>query len=388
MKIRIKSCTNIWCSSIFYIFAVLYGQILGLFLPVSITKIFVLYLILIAVYGICSNKIKYGWITILSIIIGINFVIRYFLELKEVFTYVYSASIVIFFATLYINNTETISCSLNYKKINRCIWGYLLLNLLLYIAKFSICFQNAGFQMQFKGALPHANMLASVLFSLFLLIFWDKKRLAWCNKVLLTLLVLLSMSRTYILLIFILWLIQIISVLWKKIKFWVKIVLGTPYFAIFGVIVFKIMVIYIPFMSRFQINQFGGNGRQYLQASYVITFKESSLFEKVSGVPLTKSYLNGISVIFNHSFTENSIMGVFLLFGITGLILLIAIFVKSIKDCRSLQGILFFSLCFLSLLAQDTLLSTQTGITMFMSLIIAMYTKDRKKHIELIENNI
>lgn len=81
-------------------------------------------------------------------------------------------------------------------------------------------------------------------------------------------------------------------------------------------------------------------------------------------------------------------MGVFLLFGITGLILLIAIFVKSIKDCRSLQGILFFSLCFLSLLAQDTLLSTQTGITMFMSLIIAMYTKDRKKHIELIENNI
>jgi len=376
MKMKAASWSDLWTSSTFYVFAVLYGQILSLFLPFFTTKIFAIYMILITIYGIWIRKIRYRLTAIASVLLGIYFILRYVFDLREVISYVYASAIVIIFAALYIENTET-NFSINSKKINQYIFLYLLLNVSLYIWGFSGCFQNTGSELRFRGALPHSNMLGAVIFSLFLLIFWDRKRLAWCNKLGLTLIVFLSRSRTYILFIMVIWLIQICSVTCRRVEFRTKLLAGIAFLTLFGRSMFQIMVTHFSFMSRFRTNRLGGNGRQYLQASYLNTILKGSVIEKVSGIKMAKSYLAGITVSFSHSFTENSVAGIFLLFGVAGFLLLLIIFSKYIRNCKSVQGWLFILLNLLSLLTQDTLLSIQTGIMTFMSLAVAISYDDK-----------
>ena len=107
MKMKAASWSDLWTSSTFYVFAVLYGQILSLFLPFFTTKIFAIYMILITIYGIWIRKIRYRLTAIASVLLGIYFILRYVFDLREVISYVYASAIVIIFAALYIENTET-----------------------------------------------------------------------------------------------------------------------------------------------------------------------------------------------------------------------------------------------------------------------------------------
>ena len=118
MKMKAASWSDLWTSSTFYVFAVLYGQILSLFLPFFTTKIFAIYMILITIYGIWIRKIRYRLTAIASVLLGIYFILRYVFDLREVISYVYASAIVIIFAALYIENTET-NFSINFKKINQ-----------------------------------------------------------------------------------------------------------------------------------------------------------------------------------------------------------------------------------------------------------------------------
>lgn len=67
-------------------------------------------------------------------------------------------------------------------------------------------------------------------------------------------------------------------------------------------------------------------------------------------------------------------MAVLTLMGIIGGVILIATIVRLIKGAKNIQSIVIIIIMMISLLVQDTLLSTQTGIIFFFSLIVMRET--------------
>lgn len=372
MRVKVKDLTNIWKCSSLYIFMVLFGQLSGIFIPVSITKVFVLYLLMMTVLGMAENNIVFNLPVLVFALCGFAFCITYFIFFREIFSYVYPGVIVLLFAYLYLCNYSTVRESVNLDAINKGILIYAIMNIFLYLIRFEAVFQNNGIELQFKGALPHTNMFGTVALSLFVAIFWINNIISMINRILLTLLIFVSMSRTYILCVLAIWLIWLGTFIWKNISFWLKAFWGVLLLLIAGTSIFNRMISVIPSMVRFKTTLFGGNGRQYLEASYRNVIHSSSLMEKTAALGMPQKYLAGIEVEFSHSFTENSYAGIFLLFGIGGAVLLGLILFKTIKYSKSGQAVLIIIIYLSSLMLQDTLLSVQTGILFFFSLAIML----------------
>lgn len=369
MKIKINKVNNIMDSVIFYIFGVLYLQIVELFLTVSITKFLVLWLLISITYIIVIKRKRVKGTIGISFLFGMFYLVYYFFNLRAIFTYVYPAVIVVIMGLIIIDDRSAQIEHFNWKNINKAVMGYLSINIIFYFFKFSKCFQLAGNELQYRGPLPHTNMFGSVMMSLFLILFWRKEKVACLNKFLIVFLVFTSMSRTYILTILMCVVVEILALFWKRIKFICKLLIGGTTTGVFGSVIFNLAIEYIPFLSRFKNYSFGANGRQYLQESFINTVKSSSIVGKLFGFSMVKSYLDGISVSFSHSFTENSYMGIFLLFGVLGLIICSYMVVKIIKISHSGVCLTILLIVFMSIYTQDTILSVQTGLLLIFSVV-------------------
>ena len=208
-----------WTASTAYIFLTLYTQLLGIFISTSITKIYVLMLLLFIIYGIIKRKIKGSFLALVVAIGGLVFLILYFLKAKDIFSYAYPGVITLLYAILSVENQDKVRNNVNIRLANFLILGYLTINLLLYFTRIQQVFQIN----QYKGVLPHTNMLGAVLFAFFIIIFWDTSKLSYINKILITIIMLLTQSRTYLLMVIALWLLIFATQIWKKVNIFVRI---------------------------------------------------------------------------------------------------------------------------------------------------------------------
>lgn len=376
-KIRIKrsDITQIWIISCFYIFAVLYFQIPELFFDFSITKIFLLLLITVCFIGIFAKKRKEEVFLWVITCICLIYLIYYLATNISFFSKMYPLVIVLILSNMYLLNANSVKDKINLNIINNLILGYALINLLIYILRIKTAFQDNGVQLQFKGALPHSNLFGNVIISLFVLIFWDKSKKSVINKMLLSTLILVTLSRTYIMLNIALWLIWVVTFWGERINIWIKSILGIMVVFLCGLPLFNSMVGHISFFERFSTGfLLNGNGREYLKLYFYKAFLSATWIERTTGVNLANKYSNLTIMDFSHSFTENSYMAVILLMGMIGLIILIAMIVRLIKGTKNIQSVAIIIIMLTSLFVQDTLLSTQAGILFFFSLVVMRET--------------
>ncbi len=376
---KINFAANILEWLLFYMFGVLYIQIWELFLPFSITKLVFMILILAIVYGFCKRKIR-GDIFLLPVLLaGGIYIVIYITSMRGIFSYVYPPIATAVMALLLLDNFARDLNSVSWKKADKLIFFYLILNVVLYLFKWESCFQYAGSTLQFKGALPHTNMLGAVLLSLYLMSFWEEGKLSWINRGLVFFLILVTYSRTYIAAILLVIIVQILNVSLKKIPFAIKFVWCFVMGVGAGLQLFLLLADYIPVLARFKTFGFTGNGRQYLEAAYKKTIRESDLTDLIFGIKMPRPYLRNIKMDFAHSFTENSYAGIFLLFGAAGCAVFAVILIRMLRQIRSLQALCLLAVCLITLTIQDTLLSVQTGIILVFSTGIVIFKDPGRK---------
>lgn len=383
IKIKVPRKLELGKILILYIFGTLYLQLIELFLPFSVTKLMVAALLLLTIFGVGTRNIKCGYLVYTMGVLGFVYLCAYFFSLREIFSYVYPPIIVAIITLLMLDNFPEEIKTFDWKLVNWLIFGYLIINAIFYIFHLDSCFQFAGGQLQFKGALPHTNMFGSVFLGLFVIIFWQRSTLAWINKIIIIILMLTTYSRTYILVIFCCLILQIMTMIWRKISFTVKAILSGVFLLIvgdlalaFGTHLLDATIAYLPFLARFRTFQFGGNGRQYLQEAFVYAVKKSRILGRITGAGMTKSYLEGISVDFAHSFTENSFMGIYMLFGTMGMFVIVYVLYRLLKMNHNGPEICIIAIVAASMLTQDTLLSIETGLVMCFAVIV-MYCQGR-----------
>ena len=376
-KVMIKKSdiTQIWKISCFYIFSVLYFQIPELFLSFSITKLFLFLFMVMCFVGVITKKQKIDIFLLVVLGICLMDLIYYLVNNISCFDKIYPMVIVLIISNLYLTNSNSVKENIDLNSINNWILGYVLINFILYILKIQTAFQDNGVQLQFKGALPHSNLFGNVIISLFILIFWDKSKKSIINKMFLTLLILVTLSRTYIMLNIALWLIWLVTFWGEKINIWIKTILGVIVVCLCGVPLFNSLVGNISYFARFSTGLFSnGNGRNYLQIYFYKALLWTTWLERLTGFNLANRYSNLTTMEFSHSFTENSYMAVLILMGIVGFWLLSVIIVGMLKKAKNIQSIAIMIIMLISLFVQDILLSTQAGILFFFSLIVMRET--------------
>lgn len=369
---KISLSPNIIKLLFFYIFGVLYLQIIELILPFSLTKFVFLFVLLVISINVLKKKYKTNALFFLIALAGIIYFCIYVSTLREIISYVYPPIMVAAISSLTLENFPKDMACINWKSINKLIFIYLLFNTIFFLLKFESCFQDAGVQ-QFKGFLPHTNMLGAILVSLYLIIFWQKGIVAGIDRCLIFLLILGTYSRTFIALIAIIAALQLIGFYQRKIPFIGKLIIGITILILIGFPIFKLLVVFVPMLARFRLHGFTGNGRQYLNEAYWITIKESNFSDLIFGVNLPGMYLNNIKLDFPHSFTENSYMGITLIFGLTGAFIFLVTLCKIFKQAQSAQAACVIIVCMTPLLLQDILLSVQTGILYIFSVLCVIY---------------
>ena len=380
MKIKKKDLYRLWPASTFYIFMVLYVQVLEVLLPFSVTKFFVLLLLISILVGVVKKTISIDKSFVSAAIVFLFFLFFYYVYKKELFSFVYPGVIVVLYACLLLANEHRINENTNKTLGDRFILGYLIVNVMLYFSKESVFFQMD----QFKGALPHTNMLGSILLSLFIIEFWSKGIIVRINQILITVILLFTQSRTYLLMIIAIWLLIIAGIVWKKVHFLVKAIIGSVFLALFGNVIFERLIELVPGLSRFQSFRFSGNGRQILNLAYSNTIAKSSFLDMIKGYPMADKYTSGISVDFHHSFTENSYYGFFLLFGLIGFGFLVFLLIRMLLKRASIQNVFIMLFALVTLFFQDTLLSVQTGIILMYALTVS---NEEYKQLKTINNN-
>lgn len=368
MKIRISY--GIWNNVVFYIFAVLFTQMIEIFIPFSITKIFILYLLIISVVGILNSRIKVKQHIYFFVLCALSYILLYLTEFSAVFSYVYPFWIVLYISLIMLDNLESLEKEIQMKSLSKCSCIYIILNLLIYFSRYSDCFQDSGTVLQYKGALPHANMFACIMFGLCITEIWNKGKISWFNKIGASFLLCTTFSRTYVILMVIIWVIIVANVLWKRLKFGIKCVIGIVVLILFGGSLFDILVMYIPAFVRFKSLNFGGNGRNILNMAYIKAIEDSSIIDKIYGMPIARNYVNNISVDFNHSFAECTYVSIFLLFGVIGVIFFFYTVYRILQISRKGIAIPIFVVMLTSLFVQDTLLSVQTGIVFYFAILV------------------
>lgn len=375
---KISLSPNIIKLLFFYIFSVLCLQIVEMALPVSITKFVLLIVLTVISINILRRKYKAGATFFLTALAGILYLCIYFFTLRDIVSYVYPPIIVAAIGSLLLDNSQKNMECTRWNSINKFIFMYILINIIFFILRIDACFQDAGVQ-QFKGFLPHTNMLGAILVSFYLIIFWQKGMLAGINKCLIVLLILGTYSRTFIALTAMLVALQLIGVYRRKLPFMGKLMIGIILLALMGYPLFTLMVTYVPALARFRLHGFTGNGRQYLSEAYWNTIKGSNLKDLILGTHLPETYLKNIEMDFPHSFTENSYMGITLLFGLVGAFFFLAILCRIFKQVRSAQAACVVIVCLTPLLMQDILLSVQTGILYVFSVLCVVYRDPKRQ---------
>lgn len=375
---KISLSPNIIKLLFFYIFSVLYLQIIELALPFSITKFILMIVLMVLAINILRKKYKAGALVFLTSLVGSLYLCIYFFTFREIISYVYPPVMVAAIGSLLLDNSQKNMDCIRWDSINKFIFIYILINIIFFILRINACFQDAGVQ-QFKGFLPHTNMLGAVLVSLYLVIFWQKGMLAGINKCLIVLLILGTYSRTFIALTAMLVALQLIGVYRRKLPFMGKLMIGIILLILMGYPLFKLMVTYVPALARFRLHGFTGNGRQYLSEAYWNTIKGSNLKDLILGTHLPETYLKNIQMDFPHSFTENSYMGITLMFGLAGAFFFLAILCRIFKQVRSAQAACVVIVCMTPLLMQDMLLSVQTGILYVFSVLCVIYQDPKRQ---------
>ncbi len=371
------SSPNIMKPLFFYIFGVLYLQVMELILPFSVTKIVFLVLLMIVAINILKKRYKADLFFYLIVLAGIIYLYIYLSTFNELISYVYPPVIVAAISALALDNSPKNAAYINWRNINKLILIYLFVNIVFFLLKFDICFQDAGIQ-QFRGFLPHTNMLGAVLVSLYLIVFWQKGIVAAIDRILILLLILGTYSRTYIALIAMIISLQLIGLYQRKIPFIGKLLIGIILLLIVGFPLFNLLVVFIPALARFRMHGFSANGRQYLSEAFLNTMKESSFKDLLLGVNLPEAYFSNIKLDFPHSFTENSYMGITLMFGIVGLSIFLIILCRIFRQVRSAQTACVIIVCMIPLLMQDILLSVQTGILYVFSILCVIYQDPKR----------
>lgn len=361
----------------FYIFSVLYLQIIEIILPFSLTKLIFLFVLMVISINIIKKKFKAGPLFILITLAGLFYLCIYFSALREIISFVYPPIMVAAISSLLLEISPKDMTCINWEKINRLILIYLMINTIFFLLKFETCFQDAGIQ-QFRGFLPHTNMLGAVLVSLYLIIFWQKGIVARIDRCLIFLLILFTYSRTFIAIIAMIAALQIIGLYQKKLPFIGKLIIFIMLLIIAGYPLFKLLVAFVPMLARFRLHGFSGNGRWYLNKAYWNTIKESNFADLIFGVNLPETYLNNIEVDFPHSFTENSYMGITLMFGLAGTLIFLIILRKIFKQAQSAQAVCVLIICMIPMLMQDILLSVQTGILYIFSVLCVIYQDPKR----------
>ena len=330
------------------------------------------------IMGCINNKIKCPLLVFPIVLLGLVYLIAYAVVYPDIISYVYPPITIAVFALLMLENMPVLIVKEDSYLLNRGMLGYLLINFCLYLSRFPLCFQLVGEQLQYKGALPHTNMMGTVLLGILVILFWQNSKLAWINRVLTLFLILVTMSRTYTAAAIIIMMLYIMTNFWKKMNFFIKSFFIGGFLSIIIIKIFNLAIEYVSVLVRFKKFSMGGNGRQYLQSAYAKTINESTFLSKIFGIPLPRIYQQAIEVAFPHSFTENSYIGIFLLFGIVGSIISITILIKIFRNARSIQTTILITIFLLTMTVQDTLLSVQTGLLFLFSCIVATEQDPRK----------
>ncbi len=375
---KISLSPNIIELLFFYLFGVLYLQIIELILPFTLTKFVFLIVLMVILINILKKKFKANMSIFLITLGGIIYLGIYLFTLKEIISYVYPPIMIAIISSLLLENSPLYMKCINWNSINKLILIYLFINIIFFLLKIENCFQDAGVQ-QFKGFLPHTNMLGAILISLYLIIFWEKGIVAGTNKCLIVLLIFGTYSRTFIILLAMILALQLLGIYQKKLPFVGKLIIAIIMLILIGYPLFKFMVTFVPTLARFRMHGFTGNGRQYLSEAYWNTIKDSNFADLILGVNLPKTYLKNIQIDFPHSFTENSYMGILLIFGIGGAFFFLAILCKFLKQVCSTQTVCVVIVCMIPLLMQDILLSVQTGIFYIFSVLCVIYQDPKRK---------
>lgn len=348
----------------FYIFGVLYLQIVEMILHIKITEVVLIVSLLLILNGILQRKIKFGFDFIfVCLVVGI-YLFLYFFQQRDVFSYVYPLAFLALLLPLLMNNASLKpSKSLqNAIAVLSCI--YLALNLLFYMFRLENCFQLAD-KLQFKGVLPHSNMFCGIVLCVYAFNFQGKDILSVLNRVLCIFLIYCTYSRTYIAAIILLLLIKVVTSYGKCFTLGARIFIFGFIAVSIGPFIIMLMLKYIPAMERFVKFGFTGNGRQHLSEAYYFVIANSSFIDKLFGIGMTSNYVVFDITEFSHSFTENSYIGMFLLFGFVGVTYFGLYLIKILFKFRGIQSYAILAVFLMTLYVQDTLLSVQAGISLF-----------------------
>lgn len=365
----------------FYIFGVLYCQIIEIFFHIKLTEtIFIISAVLIF-FGMLKSKIKVCCGLLIVCAIACIYLIYYY-KLKETFSYVYPPLIIAILLPILKSNKSNIINKSQLDIISYLSLIYLVLNLLLYMIKFAPSFQMAD-KLQFKGVLPHTNMLCSILICLFIFNLIGRGYLRFFNRFLSMILIISAGSRTYIVAVILLILVRFFTAYGKRLPIDLKLYIYSFVLLFLIPFVVTVMIKFVPGMERFIKLGFSGNGRQYLTESYFNAIKNASFTDYLFGLNLAKNYSSTVNNEFAHSFTENSFVGIFLLFGIVGVLYFSYYLVRFILKSKNFITLSTVSIILITFFVQDVLLSVQTGVTtVFAVYLISLLSRQQVENIK------
>ncbi len=361
MMQKLKFELNLINILFFYIFGILFLQIIEMFLHIKITELVFVAAVALIFLGIVQGKIKIGLDVILVGAVAVVYLLIYYLQFQSIFSYAYPPILIAVLLPLLARNIFLKPTTQLRNVAAYLSLIYLLINVLLYVIHYEACFQVAD-KIQFKGVLPHSNLFCSIIICIYAFHYNGKGWVYIVNRVLCIAFIFTTSSRTYIVAIALMVIIRWLTAYGKRtsisvklgILFLVAVVLGPP--------IILLMLKYVPSMERFVKFGFTGNGRQVLKGAYSYAFESTGLFGKLFGVKTTENYLEYDIEEFPHSFTENSYVGVAVLFGIVGVVYFGYFVLKTCLKSKSFQTIATLGVFLITFFVQDTLLSVQAGL--------------------------
>lgn len=156
----------------------------------------------------------------------------------------------------------------------------------------------------------------------------------------------------------------------KQIRFYYKLLIATVLGILLLWIFSDFLVKFIPQLARFKQFAFSGNGRDVLRKAYHEASADTNIWGRLAGIPMTKRYLQYITVEFSHSFSENSYMGISLIFGLSGVLIFLYMLCRLVKRISCAPEAMVLCIWLFTFFFQDTLLSVQTGILFVFSTFI------------------
>ena len=353
---------NFISAVLIYVFGMLYLQLVELFFGISITKVVFLLFLFIILFGVFTKSIKIGPELIPIVIAAACYFLMYYRNLPQIISYVYPPLILAVLIPVFFRNDKEKVSALQLDILSWLIFIYLIINLLLALLHYKGSFQMASGEEQFKGALPHSNMFCSVMIALYAMIFKRRGLITILSRILVVLLIVITGSRSFIVAIALLLILQVLSRIGKNYSTGAKLFLAFLVLAVIGPPAVLLIVNFVPSMYRFILYGFTGNGRQILQSAYSKAIASSNLNDLFLGINVTKRYLSVEIVEFSHSFTENSFMAIFLLFGIVGVVYFGICVLKAIFRSKSITSAGIIIVFLITFFVQDTLLSLQTSL--------------------------